>query len=277
MINKTIHLKDFFKMLENDVTLTAFCPSNYDEFSKNVYRKCVIVLPGGGYSWLSDREAEPVALRFLGQDIATFVLKYTVAPKIKYPEVLLEVYAAIAYLRKHYEEYHIDINAISLMGFSAGGHLAASASAFWQDNNMAKAINVSNDDIKVNGCLLGYPVISTTRGHLETIENITKNEPKLKELLSIDKQVTKDFPKTFIWHTVFDSVVDLDNSLLLAKALHDHKIFMEVHFYPMLEHGQSLAESYVYLKDYLSKEDFEKMKYNRQWVDQAIHFIKEYI
>ena len=277
MIYEKINLREFYPMLTNDVFLTSYCQDNYKEFSPKTLRKCVIVLPGGGYSWLSDREAEPVALRFAGHDIASFVLKYTTAPKIKYPDVIYEVYAAIAYIRKHYDYYHIDVNAISVVGFSAGGHLAASSSAFWQEKEMATFLNVSNNDIKINGCILGYPVISSKVGHQETIQNITKNDPKLLERLSIDKQVTKQFPKTFIWHTTFDSCVDLDNSLLLAKALHENKIFMELHIYPMLDHGQSLADKSVYYENFLSKEDLDKMKYNTQWVSNAIHFIQEYI
>ena len=81
MIHETINLKEFFPTLKNDVYLTSYCPDNYLEFSSNRKRKCVLVLPGGGYVWLSDREAEPVALRFVGKDIASFVLKYSIADK----------------------------------------------------------------------------------------------------------------------------------------------------------------------------------------------------
>ena len=66
MIHETINLKKHFPMLKHDVMLTSYCPDNYQEFSINKKRKVVLVLPGGGYAFLSDREAEPVALRFLG-------------------------------------------------------------------------------------------------------------------------------------------------------------------------------------------------------------------
>ncbi|MDY2888336.1 MAG: alpha/beta hydrolase [Candidatus Caccosoma sp.] len=277
MINEKINLKEFYPMLENDAYLTSYCPSNFAEFSTNKVRKCIIVIPGGGYESVSDREGEPVALRFAGNDIAAFLLKYSIAPNLNYPNPFVEAFAAIAYVRKNASKYHIDPNKISVIGFSAGGHLAATISAYWNAKEYASFLKVSNEDIKVNGCILGYPVISTTFGHKGTIVNSTKNDPILLEKLSIDKHVSKDFPKTFIWHTTFDTVVDVKNSLALAEALSENKIFYEMHIYPMLDHGQSLADYSVYTEQMMSKENMEKMKYNTQWIDNAIHFIKEYI
>ena len=277
MIIDKINLKEEFQNLENDVILTSYCPSSYEEFSSNKKRKCVIVLPGGGYQFLSDREAEPVALRFVGHDITSFVLKYTIAPKIHYPYPYVEVLAAVAYVRKNAARYNIDENAICVIGFSAGGHLAGMSSAFHQKEEFAKLLNVNVEDTKINGCLLGYPVISTTFGHIQTIKSATQGDPALYELLSVEKQVTENFPKTFIWHTTFDSVVHVKNSLMLADALSANKVLYEMHIYPALDHGQSLSDQSVYREGYLSEEDFRKMKYNTQWVENAIHFIKEYV
>lgn len=277
MINEKINLKEFYPMLENDAYLTSYCPSNFEEFSIGKVRKCIIVIPGGGYSGVSDREGEAVALRFVGYDIAAFLLKYSVAPHLNYPNPFAEAYAAVAYVRKNAKKYHIDPNKICVIGFSAGGHLAATISAYWNTNEFTDFLKVSNDDIKINGCLLSYPVISMTYGHEGTIVNSTKNDPVLLEKLSIDKHVSKDFPKTFIWHTTFDTIVDVKNSLLLASSLSANKIFYEMHIYPMLDHGQSLADYSVYNEQMMSKENMEKIKHNTQWVDNAIHFIKEYI
>lgn len=277
MIHEKINLKEHFPMLEHDVYLYSYCVENYQEFSANKLRKCTVILPGGAYCFLSDREAEPLALRFAGKDISSFVLKYTVAPKMKYPYPFVEVFAAISYIRKNYNHFHIDPNAISVVGFSAGGHLAGTCSAYHQDERYAKLLNVTTEDTKINGCILGYPVISTTYGHQGTISNATQGDEKLMDELSVDKHVTENFPKTFIWHTTFDTAVTLQNSLLLAEALHKNKIFFEMHVYPMLDHGQSLADESVYNEQMISKENLELMSYNTQWVDNAIHFIKKYI
>ena len=277
MIHETINLKEFFPTLKNDVYLTSYCPDNYLEFSSNRKRKCVLVLPGGGYVWLSDREAEPVALRFVGKDIASFVLKYSIADNIEFPTPFLEVFAALAYIRRKSDYYHVDENKISVCGFSAGGHLASCSSALSIHKEYADMLNISLDEMKINGCILGYPVISSTYGHMGSFEAISKGKQELKDRLSVDKMITKDYPKTFIWHTTFDTVVPLRNSLLLAQALEDNKIFFEMHIYPMLDHGQSLSDRSVYHESYISDEELAKMKHNTQWIDNAIHFIKEYI
>ena len=277
MIHEKINLKEFFRTLKNDVYLTSYCQDNYLEFSEGRKRKCVLVLPGGGYVWLSDREAEPVALRFVGSDIAAFVLKYSIADKIEYPIPFLEVFAALAYIRRNCDKYHIDENKISVCGFSAGGHLASCSSALCHNEQFAKTLNISLSEMEINGCILGYPVISSTYGHVGSFEAISKGNQELKDRLSVDKLVDKNFPKTFIWHTTFDTVVPLKNSLLLAEALEDNKIFFEMHIYPMLDHGQSLSDRSVYHESYMSDENIAKMKHNTQWIDNAIHFVKEYI
>ena len=277
MIHEIINLKNEFNTLENDAILTSYCPDNFNEWSLKEKRKCLLVLPGGGYEFVSEREKEPVALRFLGYDIACFTLQYTITPKLKYPYPLVEVYAAWAYIRRNAEKYHIDIDKIAVIGFSAGGHLAASCSCYHQDEEYAKYLNINVEEMKINGCLLAYPVISSDFGHSISIRNITQGRKDLYDKFSIEKNVTPSFPKTFIWHTTFDTIVPLRNSLALAEALSMNKVFLELHVYPMHDHGQALCDRSVYTKEMLNDEIIREMKHNTQWVDNAVHFIKEYL
>ena len=278
MIYEKINLKEHFPSLLNNITLESYCPSNFNEWSTYDKRKCVLILPGGGYHFLSDRESEPVALKLNGANIACFVLKYTIFPEIALPSPLIDVYAALAYIRRNADKYHILKDKISVLGFSAGGHLAAVSSANHTNKEYADLLGITLDEMKINGCLLSYPVISMDFGHQETIEAITKGKPEIKNLLSVDKNVTKDFPKTFIWHTTFDTVVKVQNSLALALELEKNKIFFELHIYPMHEHGQSLANDAVYNDVNSPSSNFlNEIKYNTQWMENCIHFIKEYI
>lgn len=277
MIHDSINLKNYYSTLEHDAILTSYCPDNFKEWSLNEKRKCILVLPGGGYEFVSEREAEPVALRFVGQNIACFVLNYTIAPKIKYPYPLVEVYAALSFIRRNADKYHIDIDKISVLGFSAGGHLAASTACYHQDQEYASFLNIPLDEMKVNGCILSYPVISMEFGHEASKRNITQNREDLLDKFSIDKHVTKDFPKTFIWHTTFDTCVPVKNSLVLAEELSKNNVFFELHVYPMHDHGQALCDRSVYTKEMVNDVVINEMKYNTQWVDNAIHFVKEYI
>ena len=276
MIYETINLKKYFPNLINDVNLISYCQDNYGEFSLGKERKCLIVLPGGAYAYLSDREAEPVCLRFMGANIAVFLLKYSVAQKIQFPSPLEDVLTAVAYIRNNAEKYHINKNSISVLGFSAGGHLAALSSCYYDFKDILDRHNLKEDDTKINGCLLGYPVISTSVGHEESFENATKGNGYLLDMLSVEKHVTKKFPQTFIYHTALDDDVNVENSLLLASALRKQGIPFEMHIYPRGGHGSSLADSSVYKED-IDPNYIKDMEPNTAWSQLAIDFIKRYI
>ena len=115
-------------------------------------------------------------------------------------------------------------------------------------------------------------------GHEGSINAITGNNEEIKKFLSVDKNITIDFPKTFIWHTTFDTIVKVQNSLALALELEKNKIFFELHIYPMHDHGQALANDAVYNSKNIPCPNFlNEIKYNTQWMENCIHFIKEYI
>ncbi len=272
MIHEIVNLKDYFP-LKYDVTLECYCPSNYDEIDKNRKRKSIVVYPGGGYEFTSEREAEPVALQFLQNDVNTFVLKYSCGKeKALYPTPLLEALAAVAYLRKYKDKYNVDENKIIVMGFSAGGHLAALTAASWHVKEYAKALKVTNDDIKVNGCILGYPVISMKPiGHWLTTENFTHNDEELIKKCSVEDLVTENFPKTFVWHTCFDDTVPVQNTLLLVNALTNKKVPYELHIFPNGPHGISLANHMTEPVNYHAC----VVKQTEIWIKLCLKFVKE--
>ena len=279
MFHEKIHLNQHFNTLENDPILTSYCADTYVEYCIDKKRECVLVLPGGAYAFVSEREKEPVALRLLGYDISVFTLEYTIAPKLKYPNPFVEVYAALAYIRRNADLYHVDPNRISVMGFSAGGHLAATVSAYHESEEFANYLGIKLAEMRINGCILSYPVITLDPNvaHLDSAKNITQGRNDLMQKLSIENHITPNFPKTFIWHTTFDNVVPLKNTLLLADELAKNKVFFEMHIYPMHDHGQSLADSSVYTDKMIDQKTLNEMRYNSQWINQAINFIKNYV
>lgn len=264
-------------MLDKDVELVSYCPDNFKEFSTGRCRETILLLPGGGYDMVSEREGEPVALRLAGENINVFLLKYNTSP-LRYPYPLIEAYAAIAYIRMNAVQYHVNENKIGVLGFSAGGHLAASAACYHTNSKYADLLKVNDSFIRINGCLLAYPVISTKEfSHQRSIENVTEGGKKeLMDLFCIEEHVTEAFPKTFIWHTSTDRCVSVQNSLALAEALSKHHVVYEMHIYPVADHGISLANDACYGSN-VSEQFLKEIQYPSVWIHAAIHFIHHYL
>jgi Esterase/lipase len=205
-------------------------------------RPAVLICPGGAYRFTSDREAEPVALAFLNAGFAAFVLRYSCGEDIKREDPLREAALALNHIRRHAEEYLVDKNKIAVMGFSAGGHLAASLSTLFADESLAGL------DCRPDISILCYPVLSTKPGitHEETARNISRGgEETLRKNRSLEERVGDDTPPTFIWHTRFDQAVSVENTLLYINALFRHGIDFEAHVFEDGVHGISMANREV--------------------------------
>lgn len=214
-----------------------------EEFQKGLMRPMILICPGGGYKRTSDREAEPVAMKFLAMGFHVGVLRYSTAPS-RYPTALFEVAEAVKIAKEHAASWHIDSEKIYVMGFSAGGHLAATYGAFWNKSFLTEGMGTNSDTLKIAGLILCYPVITAEAQYMHegSFQSLLGEEYlKRRDELSIEKIVDKDFPKTFLWHTFTDDAVPVENSLLLAAALRKADVNLELHIYPTGVHGLSLA------------------------------------
>ncbi len=254
-------------------TLTCYLPSNFEAIEINRKRPAIVICPGGGYSSCSRREAEPVALQYTAADMAAFVLDYSVKEDAGFPRCTLEALTAIKMVRENAEEWNIDPEKIVICGFSAGGHLAASAGAFWNADFAAEVFD-NVEHCKPNATVLCYPVISSGAWAHRGSFNCLVGEDASKELLdrvSIEKQVKETYPPTFLWHTATDGSVPVMNSIMMAEAFAEKKITFELHIYPTGVHGLSLSDERT------AKPDKEKHleKRPRAWVADSILFLKE--
>ncbi|MBW3087203.1 alpha/beta hydrolase [Bifidobacterium sp. 82T24] len=238
MINEKVSLS----VAGSSATLSTFFLENWDTIDPKRKRPVVLVVPGGGYHFCSEREAEPIALRMVAEGFQACVLNYSVAPA-RFPQSLLELVSAVAYLRFHAEEFNIDPDRIVLCGFSAGGHLCASLGTMWNEPWLVDKTGMPANRFKPNGMILGYPVITSGEfAHRGSFDNLVgADDPELVERLSLERRVTADTVPTFLWHTFEDQSVPVENSLLFASALRRAGVHFEMHIFPYGPHGLALA------------------------------------
>jgi acetyl esterase/lipase len=232
--------------------LTLYLLDNYLEIDPRRKRPMVVICPGGAYRFISDREAEAIAVQVNAMGCHAAVLRYSCAPE-RYPEPLLQLARSVVTIRSRADEWAVNPDEVYVLGFSAGGHLAASLGVFWNSEDLSAALELDNSTFKPNRLILCYPVISSGPfAHTESLENITgskRDKPtSLWEHLSLEKQVSADTPPTFLWHTVEDPNVPAENSLLFATALRAHHVPFELHIYQKGGHGLSLGNKEVECK-----------------------------
>ncbi len=221
--------------------LTVYSRSQSWEVKQKL-RPAVLVIPGGAYLMVSEREAEPIALRFLNAGYAAFVLKYTVQKA--YPTPLAEAAAAMKYIRENAEKYGVDPNHVCAVGFSAGGHLTGMLGTMLGDEEEKAALGASKTPLVPNAILMSYPVVVTDAFYTnkETAETISGGDGQLRARLSIEKRVNKDSAPAFIWHTTEDTCVPVLNSLVLAEAYRKCGVPFELHLFERGWHGLSTAD-----------------------------------
>ncbi|WP_424767510.1 alpha/beta hydrolase [Paenibacillus sp. sgz302251] len=208
-------------------------------------RPAVIVCPGGGYGMRAHHEGEPIAKWLNSLGISAFVLRYRVAP-YQYPCALIDVQRAIRLIRQEAKAFRIDPNKLGLLGFSAGGHLAANAGTSFDSGNKHSEDVIERQSSRPDLLVLCYPVITLTDPftHTGSRENLLGKEPSLVQVeqLCNEMNVTEDTPPTFLWHTSDDAAVPVENSLMFAAALSKHKVLFDLHIYAKGRHGLGLAE-----------------------------------
>lgn len=194
-------------------------------------RPAIVVLPGGGYVYCSDAEAEPVALSYTASGFHAFILRYSVGRNAAGFAPLKQVDWVIGLLRENAAQWHIDPNKILVCGFSAGGHLALSSGVMGEN--------------KPNGMILGYPVASAPcwPGVDFMLKLLTGKEtvtPADAEPFDLIPKITKDSPPVFLMATAEDALTPY-GSLAIAKAYSDMGLGYELHIFQYGPHGYSLA------------------------------------
>lgn len=211
---------------------------------KSTPTACIIVCPGGGYGGLADYEGEPISLWLNSLGIASFVLAYRLTP-YHHPAQLLDANRAIRFVRAHSQAYGIDPRRIGILGFSAGGHLAATAGTHFDQGDPASGDPMERVSSRPDALVLCYPVITfgEYRHDGSRTALLGENPPAgLVTLLSNELQVTPATPPTFLFHTANDQAVPVENSLLFASALSRCQVLFDLHVFADGAHGAALGE-----------------------------------
>lgn len=268
----TVSLKEHFAFLNgSEAVLEAYLPYNMTEMCREHQRRpCVLICPGGGYAMCSQREAEPVALQYLKEGYNTFVLWYTVAPK-HFPHALREVAASVELIHRNAEAWNCDESLVAILGFSAGGHLAALYSNAYDWPEVREVLPESKP---VQASVLCYPVISADPAvaHMGSFECLLGHLPltaEETERFSCDRLVRDTTPPAFLWHTSEDNCVPVQNSLRYATALADHHVPFELHIFPYGYHGMSLCT-----RETLDGEITPGMQHAQCWVEESCRWLK---
>jgi acetyl esterase/lipase len=207
----------------------------------------VIIAPGGGYARLSmnlEGRAPANYLNTLG--IAAFVLRYRLGPRYHHPIELGDAQRAIRTVRARAAEWHLAPDRIGFMGFSAGGHLASSASTHFEAGKSDAADPIDRVSSRPDFVVLGYPVISFVEAwtHQGSKTNLLGEspDPALARSLSSETQVTAATPPTFIYHTNADTTVPVENAVAYFLALRKAGVPAEMHIFKNGAHGSGLGQ-----------------------------------
>ena len=221
------------------VTLTVYAAD--EAYSQ---RDALLVIPGGAYRGVcADREGEPIALRFLAAGVNAFVLNYTVSSgECLDLQPLCDASVAMRYIRENADKYHVNPNRVFAVGFSAGGHLAASLATLWHEPRLQEKLPGMGDMNRPEGAILFF---------------------------SIEKHVDEKSAPAFFMHTSTDQAVPVENSLVTAKAYAAAKVPHELHIYPEGLHGVALANEVTWQgnPNWLSKGA-------ESWPDEALRWMR---
>jgi acetyl esterase/lipase len=227
----------------------------YEPFGETFRDAAVVILPGGGYGFLSPQEGEGFAGIFQLWGFRAFVCNYRLGTQgHRHPLMLHDAARAVRYVRANAAEWGINPQKIILIGSSAGGHLAATLLTQWDAGQPAHADPVERVSSRPDLGVLCYPVITMKAAtHAGSRRNLLGENPspELIEALSAECHVTPETPPCFVWHTHADPGVPVANALAMVNALHAAGVPFEFHVYQDGNHGLGMKDGHPWVEDCL--------------------------
>ena len=208
---------------KRNVTLTAYIQKAGEEFRYVTKRPAILILPGGGYQYCSSREADPVAMAYLKAGYQAFILRYSVKEDAVWPNPLEDYEQAMELIRSKEEEWKLYADKVAVIGFSAGGHLAAAAATMSKN--------------RPNAAILGYAVAGND------VKGCNESAPDT--IAAVDGKTCP----CFLFSSRTDNVVPVENTVRFMEALIKADVAFESHIYSFGPHGFSTCDSSIQHKD----------------------------
>lgn len=224
----------------------AHVPVVYKYLPKQPNGTAIVVCPGGGYGGLAfDHEGEQVAQWLNANGIAAFVLRYRHAPLYQHPVPRVDVQRAIRTVRHNAKDWGVNPERIGVLGFSAGGHLTATAATQFRAEDLKAGDAIDKESARPDFAAPIYPVITMRErwGHMGSRNNLLGPEPTqaLMDEMSMESQVTKETPPIFIAFTTEDQAVPVKNGLAFYEACVTSGVPVEMHLFEKGRHGLGLG------------------------------------
>lgn len=210
---------------------------------ERVNAPCVIVCPGGAYNRVAfHSEGIPIAQKLCEMGYQAFILSYRVCPDL-YPAPQQDLIRAIRFVRKNHEKLGVDPQNVTIMGFSAGGHLCGTVGTLYDrfEDGTHRYDDISARPDKICMC---YPVVSmVTNPHQDSVKHFLGTLPNEedKRALSVEMILSRDFPKTYIWACEDDDVVPVSHAKMMGDTLLNKGANFKMHIYPSGGHGIGLG------------------------------------
>lgn len=254
---------------QTKATLTGYLQTPVPKSPVQQFRPLIFV-PGGSMTHIPVEQSEKTALSFSASGFQVFILRYTFTSERQpvYPNPLIDLALAVAMIRNNAEKWHLKADQLTIMGFSAGGHVAALYNDYWHEKWLSKASNMPGATLKPNAVILGYPVIDLNLNFPKDVatRNQWTDEP---ERYNASMHVNAQNAPTFMWTTFTDQVVSVQNTLNYSQALLEHQISQELHVFAHGPHGMDIANAIV------AHHDDVDQPHVAHWVELACEWIDD--